>query len=73
MSIICLIFEKVGINVQPPTALLDFQPLAMYCNSVLNAFNDLRLCAPISLACDVAAKLEESLHKTTDCILAYHR
>ncbi|XP_036366896.1 conserved oligomeric Golgi complex subunit 8 isoform X2 [Octopus sinensis] len=57
----------------PPSVLLDFQPLANYCNHVLTAFNDLRLCLPISLACDITDKLEKSLLKVNDVILSFHR
>ncbi|PVD27724.1 hypothetical protein C0Q70_12895 [Pomacea canaliculata] len=57
----------------PPTVLLDFYPLAAYCNHVLTAFNDLRLCAPINLACQVAEALTRSLQEVNRIILAFHR
>ncbi|KAL5019541.1 hypothetical protein ScPMuIL_002433 [Solemya velum] len=57
----------------PPTVLLDYHPLAAYCNSVLCAFNDLRLCAPVALAVDVARKLEASFCDVNRVILAFHR
>uniref|UniRef100_A0A8C9Y2N3 Conserved oligomeric Golgi complex subunit 8 n=1 Tax=Sander lucioperca TaxID=283035 RepID=A0A8C9Y2N3_SANLU len=46
---------------QPPMALLDFQPLACFLNNVLTAFNDLRLCCPVGLAQDVTACLQDAL------------
>lgn len=57
----------------PPSVLLDFYPLAAYCNHVLTAFNDLRLCAPVSMACEVSRTLETSLQEVNRIILAFHR
>ena len=57
----------------PPNVLLDFYPLAAYCNHVLTAFNDLRLCAPVSMACEVSRTLETSLQEVNRIILAFHR
>ncbi|XP_060067387.1 conserved oligomeric Golgi complex subunit 8-like [Ylistrum balloti] len=57
----------------PPAILLDYHPLAAYCNDVLSAFNELRLCAPISLACDIAEVLQESLLQISRITLAYYR
>lgn len=57
----------------PPNLLLDFYPLAAYCNHILTAFNELRLCAPISMACEVSQALESSLQQINRIILAFHR
>ncbi|OWF40044.1 Conserved oligomeric Golgi complex subunit 8 [Mizuhopecten yessoensis] len=57
----------------PPAILLDFYPLAAYCNDVLSAFNELRLCAPISLACDIAEVLQDALLQISRITLAYYR
>ncbi|GAB1603246.1 conserved oligomeric Golgi complex subunit 8-like [Argonauta hians] len=57
----------------PPSVLLDFQPLANYCNYVLTAFNDLRLCLPITLASSISTQLHKSLLEVNDVILAFHR
>lgn len=62
-----------GTSLQPPSVLLDFNPLAVYCNAILSAFNDLRLCAPISLVCDVTREVESSLSTICLQIAAYHR
>lgn len=48
-------------TLQPPMVLLDFPPLACFLNSLLVAFNDLRLCCPIALAQDVTTCLEDAL------------
>ncbi|NXY82657.1 COG8 protein, partial [Alcedo cyanopectus] len=50
-------------TLQPPMVLLDFPPLACFLNSLLVAFNELRLCCPIALAQDVTACLEDALGK----------
>ncbi|XP_076003024.1 conserved oligomeric Golgi complex subunit 8 [Genypterus blacodes] len=60
-------------TLQPPMALLDFQPLACFLNNILTAFNDLRLCCPISLAEDVTRALEEALKMVTRQIVVFHR
>lgn len=60
-------------QLQPPISLLEFQPLAVYCNNVLSAFNDLRLCAPLSVACHVTQQIENSLERAALVILQYHR
>ncbi|CAL1537184.1 unnamed protein product [Lymnaea stagnalis] len=57
----------------PPTTLLDFYPLAAFCNHVLSAFNDLRLCAPLNLACKIAEELNKSLMEVNRVILSFHR
>ncbi|XP_050416989.1 conserved oligomeric Golgi complex subunit 8 [Patella vulgata] len=57
----------------PPTVLLDFYPLAAYCNHILIAFNELRLCAPINLACNVAESLQRSLLQINRVVLAFNR
>ena len=68
------IFSHQGTGgLQPPLVLMEFPPLAAYCNQLLTALNDLRLCAPISLACDVATQTQKSLEFAANIILAYHR
>ncbi|CAD7000052.1 conserved oligomeric Golgi complex subunit 8 [Ceratitis capitata] len=57
----------------PPETLLDFHPLASLCNGYLNAFNDLRLCAPIALANDVTRVLQTSLEFVATKVLAFYR
>jgi conserved oligomeric Golgi complex subunit 8 len=57
----------------PPETLLDFQPLAIYCNGLLNAFNDLRLCSPIAIADSVTNILQNSLEAVCRNILSFYR
>ncbi|PXF47472.1 Conserved oligomeric Golgi complex subunit 8 [Gracilariopsis chorda] len=45
----------------PPLAILDSPPLAVFLNGILAALNDLRLCAPISLGPRLGRVLQETL------------
>ncbi|XP_046387778.1 conserved oligomeric Golgi complex subunit 8 [Ischnura elegans] len=58
---------------QPPHSLLEFYPLAEYCNGILTAFNDLRVCAPLAVAQNVTNNLQESLTHVSKIILAVYR
>ncbi|XP_052888630.1 conserved oligomeric Golgi complex subunit 8 [Anopheles moucheti] len=60
-------------SVQPPETLLDFEPLAIYCNEILTIFNDLRLCSPVALATMVTEQLECSLEQVCRGILGFYR
>lgn len=59
-------------NVQPPFSLLEFEPLSQYCNAVLGAFNELRLCACLSLARETTQALDTSLRAVVAAIVDYH-
>lgn len=56
-------------SLQPPNCLLDFQPLAQYCNDVLNALNDLKLCCSYSLSADVIKIITESLGRLVKILI----
>lgn len=58
---------------QPPDTLLEFQPLAAYCNNLLTIFNELRLCAPIAIADAVTKSLQRSLQAVAKSILSFYR
>lgn len=58
---------------QPPDCLHEFYPLAEYCNNLLLALNDLRLCAPLACAENITNLLQESLRNTARVILAFYR
>ncbi|XP_069689889.1 conserved oligomeric Golgi complex subunit 8 [Periplaneta americana] len=57
----------------PPQCLLEFYPLADYCNGILTAFNELRLCAPIAVADNATNQLKESLSGVARSTLAFYR
>uniref|UniRef100_A0A224YZQ7 Conserved oligomeric Golgi complex subunit 8 n=1 Tax=Rhipicephalus zambeziensis TaxID=60191 RepID=A0A224YZQ7_9ACAR len=59
-------------NVQPPFSLLEFEPLSQYCNAVLGAFNELRLCACLALARETTVALDSSLRTVVRIIVDYH-
>lgn len=60
-------------TLQPPMSLLDFQPLACFLNNILVAFNDLRLCCPISLVQNITKSLEETLMTVSTCSPLEHQ
>lgn len=57
----------------PPDTLLDFHPLAIYCNGLLASLNELRHCSPVSLAHDVTAVLQASLEGVARILLNFYR
>lgn len=65
--------DRAETSNHPPESLLDFIPLAIYCNEVLTVFNELRLCAPIALAPTVTEILEASLETVCRNILSFYR
>lgn len=63
---------KEDVN-SPPESLLDFQPLAAYCNGLLNIFNELRVCSPIAVIGNFILALEVSLENVAKSILNLYR
>lgn len=57
----------------PPDSLLDFYPLAVYCNGLLTGLNELRHCSPISLAHDITTVLQSSLEMVARTLLNFYR
>lgn len=57
----------------PPEGLLEFYPLAEYCNNLLVALNELRLCAPLAVADNATNQLRESLVNVSRTILSFYR
>lgn len=60
-------------SLSPPETLLNFQPLALYCNGILSALNEFRNCAPIALVNDVTIRLEKSLKAVANNIAKFYR
>ncbi|XP_071440488.1 conserved oligomeric Golgi complex subunit 8 [Hetaerina americana] len=58
---------------QPPHSLLEFYPLAEYCNGLLTAFNELRVCAPLAVTQNITNNLQESLTSVSKIMLAVFR
>ncbi|CAG0882807.1 unnamed protein product [Cyprideis torosa] len=57
----------------PPLNLLEFFPLAEFCNLVLQALNTLRLCCPVSLVSDVTSAVSTALENAAKEIAEFHR
>jgi len=60
-------------SMHPPTSLLQFIPLALFCNALLGAFNALRLNAPLALAAPITTLVEKSMLLASKAILARYR
>lgn len=63
--------RSVGEN--PPEQLVEFFPLAEYCNGLISAFNDLRLCAPVALADTCTHLLQDSLNSVAKAMLIFYK
>ncbi|XP_054715186.1 conserved oligomeric Golgi complex subunit 8-like [Uloborus diversus] len=59
-------------SLQPPNSLLDFYPLAQYCNDVLGVFNELKLCPSFAVASDVTKYLSKSISKVVKTLVDIH-
>jgi conserved oligomeric Golgi complex subunit 8 len=59
--------------INPPIQLLDFQPLAIYLNSILVAFNEFRLCGPLNLFGKVHKLVWDSLVKMSSHLSVYYK
>lgn len=57
----------------PPEQLVEFYPLAEYCNGIISAFNELRLCAPVALSTLCTRLLQESLHNVARAMLLFYK
>lgn len=60
-------------NENPPEVLVDYYPLAEYCNGLIATFNELRLCPPVALAQKCTKSLEESLLCVSKGILIFYK
>lgn len=52
---------------------MEFYPLAEYCNGIISAFNELRLCAPVALSTLSTKLLQESLHNVARAMLVFYK
>ncbi|XP_076249420.1 conserved oligomeric Golgi complex subunit 8 [Calliopsis andreniformis] len=65
---------NVTINSEnPPEQLVEFFPLAEYCNGIIHAFNEIRLCPPVAVAIFCVNILHESLHNVAKSILIFYK
>lgn len=59
-------------SLQPPITLLDFYPLAQYCNDILSALNELKLCCSFSISKDVITSISNSLDRLMKALIMIH-
>ena len=57
----------------PPHSLLDYPPLATLTNVLIQAFNDLRQCAPIAGGPEIAQELRRLLESTVHDVMEYYK
>lgn len=58
----------------PPESLLDYYPLAEYCNGLLSVLNSLRVTAPLNIVKEVYSSYRKSFEKAVNNLMAfYHR
>lgn len=60
-------------NTGPPESLLDYYPLAEYCNGILTILNSLRVTAPLSIVKDVYNAFKKSFQGAVQVLLAYYQ
>ncbi|XP_046738294.1 conserved oligomeric Golgi complex subunit 8 [Diprion similis] len=65
--------ETSGRSENPPEQLVEFFPLAEYCNGLISAFNELRLCAPVALADKSTHLLQDSLQSVAKAMLIFYK
>jgi hypothetical protein len=56
----------------PPMVLVSYTPLAVYCNALITAFNDLRLCCPLSIVLNVKQLITDSLIHIRNLLMKYY-
>lgn len=56
----------------PPMILVNYTPLAVYCNGLLTAFNDLRICCPLGTITKVKDILMDSLNSIRNLLVNYY-
>ena len=56
----------------PPMILVNYTPLAVYCNALLSGFNDLRLCCPLSTVRTIKQLITDSLIHIRNLLTKYY-
>ena len=57
----------------PPHSLLDYPPLANLTNTLIQAFNDLRQCAPLALGPEISQELRRLLESIVHDVGEFHK
>ncbi|CAH0585797.1 unnamed protein product [Chrysodeixis includens] len=61
-----------SVSTGPPENLLDYYPLAEYCNGLLTVLNSMRVTAPLNIVKEVYNAFRESLNKAVQVLLAFY-
>ena len=62
-----------SLPLSPPHSILNHPPLARITNAILTALNDLRACAPISIALAVVRRIDSALRSVVASVAEYSR
>lgn len=62
-----------SISTGPPENLLDYYPLAEYCNGMLTVLNTMRVTAPLNIVKEVYHAFRESFNKSVQVLLAFYQ
>ncbi|XP_043484922.1 conserved oligomeric Golgi complex subunit 8 [Leptopilina heterotoma] len=65
--------ENVAPSENPPEQLMEFYPLAEYCNGLIATFNEFRLCSPIALSQNFTKLMQESLSCVAKAMLFFYK
>ena len=66
-------FTYLPPHITPPHSLLDYPPLAHLTNTLIQAFNDLRQCAPLALGPEISQELRRLLESTVHDVGEFHK
>lgn len=61
-----------SVSTGPPEALLDYYPLAEYCNGMLTVLNSFRVTAPLNIVKEVYDAFRFSFSKSVQVLLAFY-
>lgn len=65
--------EDESTTLKPPLSIAEFTPLAIYCNDVLTAFNEIRLVTALSATYRLRSVLDNCLAQATRAIQKYRK
>ncbi|KAF9823089.1 hypothetical protein SFRURICE_018242 [Spodoptera frugiperda] len=60
------------VSTGPPENLLDYYPLAEYCNGMLSVLNSMRVTAPLNIVKEVYNAFRESFNKAVQVLLTFY-
>lgn len=65
--------EDDELSLKPPLPITEFTPLALYCNEILTAFNEIRLISSLSVSHRLRLVMDDCLSRATRAIRKYRK